>query len=253
MKNLSLLIILSFLSSYALKAQVMHGSNAMEYRIGAERFSQFVVDEADSLILSSSQLSPEVFRWRPTLTTQYKKFREEGDYFAFGINVGYSSWLEEMLVENSIDFTPSGDPILFSSFELNKEVQFGLSYQYSFLINKENEGNFQFFIGGEASLNSSFASKDGLRFAFFSRLNRNITGGRISAVPEILYLLPNSRVSFSLRAVVPFANLQRVREELSVSTFSSFSQSIAVSNDFQLVPVGFSRFEIGFGYFLKSL
>lgn len=254
MKKNVLFFILSFWTFFIAKGQVIHSSNAMEYSLGMEHFSQFVAQTAESRLIGGENLiKPETYRWRPSLNARYKKFLNSGNYFGFGFQVAYSSWEEEILATGISEFDLVGIPTDILIFELNTETKFGGSYQYSFLINKEKDSNFQFFIGGIADLYTSFANKDEMDFFFFPFLRRNIIGGRISAMPEITYLVPDSRMTVSLRGIIPIADLQRVSESLRHSFISSSFSTRVLSSNFKLAPILRSRFEIGFGYFLKSI
>jgi len=254
MKKIFLFFVLNFWIGTYMQGQVMHSSNAMEYSIGGESFLQFVAQSAGLQVGGGSMLSSqEVRRWRPILSGRYKKFQDSGDYFGFGLHLAHSSWREEVLIEDFVDFfSPTGDPMPFLSLERNQETKIGGSYQYSLLIGKEKDSNFQFLVGGIADFYVSNASKRSNSVFFLPSLRRNVVGVRVSAMPELMYLVPNSRITISLRGILPIMDLQRVDEDIRQSSLNSFVQFSTRRNSFQLVPIDKSRFEIGFGYFLKS-
>jgi hypothetical protein len=220
----------------------------MEFSLGGEHFAQFVAQNVSAQFIGSD---PEKYRWRPMVTARYKKFLDSGNYFGFGLHFARSSWGEEVLVSGFSDVILTGGEEDFLIFEQNEETKLAGSYQYSFLINKAKNSNFQFFVGGAADLYTSFANKRETDFFFFPFLRRNITGLRFSTVPEIMYLFPNSRANISFRAIIPIVDFRTVRADFRQSSFSSFIRTRTVSNNFQFVPILRSRFEIGFGYFLK--
>lgn len=257
MKNLFFLFLFSLLFNFELKAQVMHSSSAMEYSIGVERFSQFIAPNDDFLILEGRILTEaetsESFRLRPSFTARYKNFKDSGNYTGMGVLLGTSRWQEEVrILTPTSTFPPTGQPEFLNVIEVNNDTRFGLFYQYSFLLNKDKGSNLQFFMGGEANVYGTFSSKVPTEFFLSTSVRRNIIGGRISLMPEMTYLIPNSRVTLSLRLITPLFDLQNIREEFRQSTLSSFSASSIIKNNFDLAPFGRSRLEFGFGYFLKS-
>jgi len=247
MNKIILSFALSICTFLCLQGQIMHSSNAMEYSVGLERFSQFIAKELNA----SNQENTEIYRSRPIFTGRFKRFCTSEDYFAFGMQITHSSWVDEILAGNFIDFTPSGEPVLFPVFERNRETKFGVSFQYAFLLNKKAKGNARFFIGAIVDWSYSSARKRGTSRNFIPAIDRGLTGLRLSAVPEFMYFIPNSRVIVSLRLGIPVGDYQKISEELrdNSSSFRSFER--VESTHFLFVPVRRSSFEFGLGYFLK--
>ena len=249
MKKILFLFFLTFLFNNGLKAQVMHSSNAMEYSIGVERFAQFVVLESNSLILGTeNQPKQDLYRGRVVVGGRYKKFQDIGNYYALGTNIGYSSWDEEAEINA---FIGTGLPVIVPTIERNRETKLGFFYQYAFLINKDKKSDLHFFIGGATNLYATFARKVPRDLFFNSTVKRDIVAARISLVPELMYFVPNSRVTLSLRALTPLVDMQWIEEEFRASPLNSFSGSSIGTSDFRFAAIGRSRIELGFGYFLK--
>lgn len=257
MKNLLFIFLLSFFTNPLLQGQVMHSPHNLELSFGMEGFSTFVPNNSSPLF--SSVIFIDDFgqvsrkgdtRLRPVFTARYRKTQTSGNYFGFSATFGHSKWLQENKDVSIFDIT--GQPATISFFEENKEGTLGIAYVYSFLITK-NSPDWQFFIGGEGSVYDNFAENNSLSLDFPGIVHRNIFGARISLVPELTYLFPNSRVTASLRAKLPLLHFEHKREDQRTPGFSSFfGFGSSTRSLFELAAIERSRIEIGIGYFLEA-
>ena len=256
MKKLTVFFI-CLCSCFFLQGQVMHSPNNLEISFGKEGFDTFSPQRSELLFFDrfsqvSGQKPPEgPLRWRSILSANYRKIQSSGNYFGFSASYGKRTWLEEGLESfDAILGVPTGDTFA----EERNDRTINLGYTYSFLLTKESP-NLQFFLGGHSSIYDDLAKNIPLDFdtnSFFGSSQRNIFGVRISAVPELMYLFPNSNITASFRAKLPLIHFERSVQNTSVSFISSFVGGFSVHNYFELAKINHTRFEIGIGYFLAA-
>lgn len=251
MKEIILLSVFSFITCFLLQGQVMHSPNNFEVSIGVEGFNSF--EPRASGIFPERVFGQEPivgdFKWRSLLSINYKKLKESGNYFGFTGSFGGSAWVEDDVSTSFSDIFGEINIITFSEQRVERTIAVG--YLYSFLITKESP-NFQFFVGTEGSMYDNFARNIPLDIDGGGEIGRNIFGIRIAAVPELMYLFPNSRLTASFRAKLPIAHFERNSQEARVSLFNSFIGGFSVHNSIDFMALNRTRFELGIGYFLKA-
>lgn len=258
MKKTILICIFSIYTCFLMQGQVMHSSNNLEISFGLAGFSTFEprVSEFDNFGFSGSFFGQEpvegYLRWNPVMSINYRKVQSTGNYFGFSGTYGKNEWLENDIEVTTFD--TFGQPSSINFSEQRKEGTIGLAYTYSFLINK-NSPNLQFFIGAHGSIYDNFAENNPIESEGGNTVNRNILGMRISTVPELMYLFPNSRVTVSFRTILPLLHAERDQQTQRAFASSSsffFGFGSTVHNSFDFLAIGRTRFELGIGYFLEA-
>jgi len=236
--------------------QVMHSSNNFEISFGIEGFTVFVPELSEftvfeqAIISESSIGRPEdgPLHWRPTISASYRRTQASGNYFGFSATYGKTNWLEE----NAMRIAPFGTPPGIEVFsEQRKEETIALGYIYSLSLNK-NSPDLQLFMGGEGSVYNNVAENNPLDELVTGLVKRNIFGVRIALVPELVYFVPNSKMTISLRTKLPMIHFERNEKSARSSFISSFFQPSIVHKGIEALAMKRTRFELGIGYFLEG-